>query len=161
MRSRLTSAFVISLVVSVAFTGCALVMCVAGCGHTAGQSDVFVGTWQPNVAPSEVTGKLVIARVPDGYRAAMMDPGDNGTWLSGGWIHFTRDGNELSARTRVLSSSGKPTGHVWKWVIDLLPTTGHLSIKMPGTYAAIELVRVSSSTWAPSPLAPTPVTPSP
>jgi hypothetical protein len=144
-----------------AIAGCVLVICIAGCGHSTGQGDVFVGTWRPNVAPTESAAKLVITKLPDGYRAAMLEPGDNGTWLSSGWIHFTRDGNELRARTRVLSASGKPTRHVWKWVIDLLPSTGHLSLKLPGTYAGIELVRVSSSTWAPSPLAPTPVTPSP
>jgi hypothetical protein len=114
----------------------AAVLLLAGCGH-ASAKDPFVGTWQWD-PHSLVPTTLVIAKVPDGYRATVA-----GLWL-GAPLLLARHGNQLVGPRPPMASGST-------LVLDYLPATGHLSYKWTGIYKADVLSKVSDSTAIPSP----------
>jgi hypothetical protein len=115
----------------------AALVLLTGCGHS--QQDPFVGTWQASPGGAS----LVIARVGQSYRATVVTPAGPFGWLA------TGNGNELKATLKVVLNR-KPTGRSLVQIIDVNPTTEHLTYQESGG-PAVEFNRINVSTNIPTP----------
>jgi hypothetical protein len=124
----------------------AVVLLLAGCGHTAPSHDPFVGTWQA-VGNGAGSG-IAISKASGAYRVTFVSnfkPERGGSW------RFLRHGSTELMVIVKYKDPDHPSDH-WQRVeaLDLNPATGRLTYTENRLYL-MKLSKVSDSTALPTP----------